>query len=111
MSLKIVNVTFNTTNPRELSAWWVEALGGTVTADYEEFVFMRAGDMGLGFQKGENTAANSVHIDLAAEDRKTEVERLVGMGASQVADHEAPGIEWTILADPHGNQFCVSAHS
>ncbi|ADD41445.1 VOC family protein [Stackebrandtia nassauensis] len=108
MSLKVINVTINTTNPAELAQWWVTALDGKVTADFGDFIFTQAGDIGLGFQKAEPNHPNRVHMDLAADDREAEVNRLVGMGAKRVADHEVPGIQWTVMNDPHGNEFCVS---
>jgi predicted enzyme related to lactoylglutathione lyase len=38
------------------------------------------------------------------------VARLVAVGATVVADYEVPGLEWTVLADPEGNHFCVAQH-
>jgi predicted enzyme related to lactoylglutathione lyase len=40
-------------------------------------------------------------------DVDAEVARLVAAGAGFVAEHEAEGFAWTVLADPDGNQFCV----
>jgi hypothetical protein len=37
-----------------------------------------------------------------------EVERLLGLGASFVAQRSLGEITWTVLADPEGNEFCVS---
>jgi predicted enzyme related to lactoylglutathione lyase len=40
--------------------------------------------------------------------RDEEVERLLGIGATLVADHRRPdGQGWVVLADPEGNEFCV----
>jgi predicted enzyme related to lactoylglutathione lyase len=40
--------------------------------------------------------------------RDEEVERLLGLGATLVADHRRPdGSGWAVLADPEGNEFCV----
>ncbi|MGH8878513.1 MAG: VOC family protein [Stackebrandtia sp.] len=108
MSLKIINVTINTTAPKELADWWVNALNGEITADYGDFVFTSMGEMGLGFQRAEPNHPNRIHIDIAADDRQAEVDRLIELGAEHVADHEAPGIQWTIMKDPHGNDFCVA---
>jgi hypothetical protein len=53
-----------------------------------------------------------VHIDFATEDREGEVERLVALGATRGEDHTVPGLTWTVLQDPEGNEFCVgSPHS
>jgi hypothetical protein len=56
------------------------------------------------------TVKNRVHLDLQPTDRTRdeEVERLLGLGASLVADHRRPdGTGWATLADPEGNEFCV----
>jgi predicted enzyme related to lactoylglutathione lyase len=53
---------------------------------------------------------NRVHLDLRPEDgtREQEVERVLGLGASHLADHRRPdGSGWITLADPEGNEFCI----
>ena len=40
--------------------------------------------------------------------REQEVERILALGASQLADHRRPdGSGWITLADPEGNEFCI----
>ena len=56
------------------------------------------------------TVKNRVHIDLVPTDRTRdeEVERLLGIGATLVADHRRPdGQGWVVLADPEGNELCI----
>jgi Glyoxalase-like domain len=56
------------------------------------------------------TVKNRVHLDLQPQDRSRdeEVERLLGLGATQVDDQRRPdGTGWVVLADPEGNEFCV----
>jgi hypothetical protein len=53
---------------------------------------------------------NRVHLDLrpVAGTREQEVERVLALGASWLADHRRPdGSGWITLADPEGNEFCV----
>ena len=45
-----------------------------------------------------------------AADRAAEVERLLGLGATFVHEKDEFGFQWTTLADPEGNEFCVAAH-
>ena len=52
---------------------------------------------------GRKYANNRVHLDVAVADRRTEVARLIGLGAS--VEREADG--YTVMHDPEGNQFCV----
>ena len=39
-----------------------------------------------------------------------EVSRLVALGATRVHDKDEWGIQWTTLADPEGNEFCIAEH-
>jgi catechol 2,3-dioxygenase-like lactoylglutathione lyase family enzyme len=53
---------------------------------------------------------NRIHFDLRPVEwgRDEEVERLLALGATQVADHRQDGGRgWVTLADPEGNEFCV----
>jgi catechol 2,3-dioxygenase-like lactoylglutathione lyase family enzyme len=49
---------------------------------------------------------NRMHLDLYADDQKSEVERLLRLGATI---HDAPegGKDYVIMADPEGKLFCV----
>jgi predicted enzyme related to lactoylglutathione lyase len=54
---------------------------------------------------------NRVHVCLqpADHDRDMEVERLLALGATVLADHRTPeGAGWAVLQDPAGNEFCVT---
>jgi hypothetical protein len=53
---------------------------------------------------------NRVHLDLRPTDteREEEVERVLALGATFLADHRRPdGSGWITLADPEGNEFCI----
>ncbi|MFJ9345591.1 VOC family protein [Streptomyces sp. NPDC101237] len=52
---------------------------------------------------------NRLHIDLHAEagERSREVARLEELGATVVRHVSEPAGEWTVMADPEGNEFCV----
>jgi len=47
-----------------------------------------------------------LHLDLYTEDPDGEVERLLRLGATLFQARE-PGEDFTVLADPEGNLFCV----
>ena len=55
-------------------------------------------------------AKNRVHLDLrVGEDRRAgEVERLIALGARHLWDGQQGPQRWVTLADPEGNEFCVS---
>jgi predicted enzyme related to lactoylglutathione lyase len=49
-----------------------------------------------------------IHLDLYADDQAAEVERLKGLGATDVHwDKKPSDADYIILADPEGNRFCV----
>jgi hypothetical protein len=56
------------------------------------------------------TVKNRVHIDLhiGVDGRDAEVDRLVGLGAKHLWDGRLGPQEWVTLADPEGNELCVS---
>lgn len=54
---------------------------------------------------------NRVHLDIYfdTDDRDAEVQRLIGLGARHLWDgKQGPVHTWVTLADPEGNEFCVS---
>jgi hypothetical protein len=56
------------------------------------------------------TAENRVHLDLhpGAGERDEHVERLIALGATYLWEASVGPQEWVTLADPEGNEFCVS---
>ena len=88
---------------------------GRRTALNDQFVALRApAEEAIGFdilfQKvpEPKVAKNRAHIDFDAADMEAEVERLVGLGGTKVAEHNLGAFRWTIVADPEGNEFCVT---
>jgi hypothetical protein len=56
------------------------------------------------------TVKNRGHLDIrvGAERREAEVARLVGLGATELWRGAQGPFEWATLADPQGNEFCVT---
>ena len=125
----IGNVTFSCAEPRQLGAFWAEALGwpeeetdeglmhqlrdaGVAERDLSGFYGTRppnAGRPRFLFQRREKSrpASYPIHLDFRTDDREAEVERLVRVGASVVETKEGANLTFTILRDPEGNPFCV----
>ena len=113
MTINQVMITIDCADPRTLATFWTAALGTTVAQDHGgEFLVLAAppGGLHLGLQRVPEPRAgkNRVHVDFGADDRGAEVKRLVELGAKEVGEHSVPGLAWTVLADPEGNEFCVS---
>ncbi|MEX2695104.1 VOC family protein [Rhizobium mongolense] len=47
------------------------------------------------------------HLDLFVSNQKTEVERLLSIGAQRVNWRDREEADDIVLADPDGNTFCV----
>jgi Glyoxalase-like domain len=111
MPLAIGMVTIDCRDPQGLAQFWSTALDVPVESDYGDFVFLAAkGDApAIALQRvAEPTPGkNRLHLDLRGGDRAIEVPRLLGLGATAVAEHSVPGLSWTVMADPEGNVFCV----
>jgi predicted enzyme related to lactoylglutathione lyase len=111
MALSIGMVTIDCSDLQSLAGFWTAALDTMVAGDYGNFVLL-TGMPALGLQKVPEPRAgkNRVHLDLYTDDRAAEVARLTKLGASALAEGNAPGLWWTVLADPEGNEFCVGSH-
>ncbi|WAC55683.1 VOC family protein [Gordonia sp. SL306] len=113
MAVSLEMITVDTTDPVPLANWWSEQIGGSIHAENEGFfvvVSMGVGKPLLGFQKVDDPTPgkNRLHLDMSTDDLTAEVDRLIAAGATKIADRALPGLEWVTLADPDGNQFCVS---
>jgi hypothetical protein len=129
------NITFACENPVPLSKFWAAALGyepietpPEVVAEVKKAIergeldptgwAMLVHPEGVGprllFQRRPKTPTESIpiHLDLKSEGRHAEVERLKGLGATEVEARSqkiGPYEEfWTVMRDLEGNGFCVS---
>jgi predicted enzyme related to lactoylglutathione lyase len=114
--MKLSMVTIDCTDPRSLAEFWTKALGLEVAFDAEGwFIQLRSpadpAQPAIGLQKVPEARAgkNRVHVDFTTDDREGEVERLVALGATRGEEHTVPGLTWTVLQDPEGNEFCVGS--
>jgi predicted enzyme related to lactoylglutathione lyase len=113
MALTAETVTIDCTDPKRLAEFWCAALGYEVEADFGGEYLRLRGKTGtpVALQRvpEPRVGKNRVHLDLQADDRTAEVSRLLGLGATVVAEHSVPGWGWSVLADPEGTVFCVGA--
>lgn len=123
------NITFSTAEPRRLGPFWSQTLGwpeqivsddflqmlwdaGLDRAEHEAFYAVKNPDGSsprLLFQRREKSRPESyaLHIDLLADDRDAEIERLTAYGATMVETKTAGDRVWTVMRDPDANPFCV----
>ena len=112
MSLSIVTVTVDSTDPVPLAHWWADMLGGEVSDQTGGFfLIVKGGPVQMAFQKVDDPTPgkNRIHVDLMADDLDAQVERLLGSGAGMVERRSVGSFHWATLTDPDDNQFCVAA--
>jgi hypothetical protein len=123
---RIRDVVFDCRHPASLARFWAAALEDYYVAPYDEAELVRLRAAGiddpeddpnvlvervsgavprLWFQLVPESKAvkNRVHLDLTCADVHAEVERLTGLGAYMLHEHEG----WVTMADPEGNEFDV----
>jgi predicted enzyme related to lactoylglutathione lyase len=113
MALTPKMVTIDCADPQALARFWTEAAGYKVDGDWSFFVMLSPAEgegIAIGLQKvpEPRVAKNRVHIDWTSDDRPAEIERLKKLGATVLGEETMPGLSWTVLADPEGNEFCVA---
>ena len=54
---------------------------------------------------------NRVHIDLDVPNLDAAVNRVQELGGNKLRQLNEYGIEWAVMADPDGNEFCLVQHS
>jgi len=111
----VQNVAIDCADAYALARFWSQVTGRPLhpedrLGDHETQVLLPEGPL-LHFNQvpEAKTVKNRIHLCLRPEtSREEEVERLLGLGATLVADHRNPdGAGWAVLADPEGNEFCV----
>ncbi|MGW2060928.1 VOC family protein [Streptomyces sp. NBC_00121] len=109
------NVAIDCADAYELARFWSSVTGRPMHSDVrpgdrETQVLLAEGPVLYFNQVPEaKTIKNRIHLCLRPEtSRDREVDRLLGLGATFVADHRnSDGSGWAVLADPEGNEFCV----
>lgn len=93
--------------------FWSEVLGWPLVWDQDDETAVRSRDGGVFITFGGPPAAkhtkNRLPIDIAPPtdgDQRAEIDRLVALGATRI-DIGQGDVNWVVLADPDGNEFCV----
>lgn len=113
-TIRIQEVVIDCADHRVVVAFWSAALGWKARRMNRQYVALvpPAGSPGpaILFQlvPEPKTVKNRVHLDFGAPNMAVEVARLVDLGATVVAERALGTFRWTVMADPEGNEFCVS---
>ncbi len=114
MTSTLTEVLLDCADAERVAAFWCEVLGWEVLdrGDGEVEIGEPGGTFRLVFLPvpEPKTIKNRVHLDVHANDgdQAAEVDRLIRLGATHV-DVGQRDVDWIVLADPEGNEFCVLA--
>jgi catechol 2,3-dioxygenase-like lactoylglutathione lyase family enzyme len=99
---------------RQVGYFWSEALGWPLVWDQDEETAISAPDgsgpfITWGPPVPPKIAKNRLHLDIAPHgdtDQRVEADRLISLGAALI-DIGQGDVDWVVMADPDGNEFCV----
>ncbi len=100
-------------DPDVLLAFWSEIVGIEERLRFPGYIFgskVPGNHIGLAFQQvpEDKTVKNRLHLDLSHPDPEAFIAVVERLGGSRLQDHDVSGFHWTVLADPEGNEFCVT---
>lgn len=113
--LRIGSIVIRCHDLRRQEVFWTAALGYVPVEESRDrdFVILRppngeGPNVSLDEHRSELAIPPRIHLDLYAADQAAEVERLIGLGATEVPWSKRPAdADYVILSDPEGNRFCV----
>jgi hypothetical protein len=122
MTAFILNITFECRNPLSLGQFWSDLTGYLMDPEANETRVRLTqpdsrGVRHLLFLRVDDPRPDTrIHVDLAAREPHSEIERLIDAGATLVDPRQADGKAswrgshekgWVVLQDPEGNEFCL----
>src|SRR5918998_5311136 len=92
----------DTTRHRGALVWKIGAAINSPDPERPRLLFQRVPEP--------KTVKNRLHLDVrvGADRREAEVARLLSLGATELWRGSQGPFEWATLADPEGNEFCVT---
>lgn len=111
-------INMSAEDPTRLASFWASVTGATPSSGGVTVYLPPAGPTGFAMffrpLDGPRPEVQLIHVDLTVPwgARVPEVQRLLELGATHRWDvlDEVPHVQWTTLADPEGNLFCVAEH-
>lgn len=112
MAIKWEALTIDAREPLSLARWWAQILGWHVKDPDPAGVEVHSPDgrsSSLFFVRVDDTklTKNRLHLDLYADDQVAAVDDLITRGATRVDVGQPDDVEWVVLQDPEGNEFCL----
>jgi predicted enzyme related to lactoylglutathione lyase len=111
---KITVIAIDAVRPRDVAEFWCAVLDWRVVEEDETGISIAPNDgtwptIDVLRVPEDKAVKNRIHLDLRADGSTAteEVERVLALGARRVDIGQEPGVSWTVLADPEGNEFCI----
>ena len=116
MATRLTHVVVDASDHRALARFWSKALDWPIVIDDPHEVEIgpgAPGDVPLIFVPAPTPkrAKNRIHIDITTNSREEQdahVARVLALGAVHVDVGQGNDAHWAVLADPEGNEFCIS---
>jgi predicted enzyme related to lactoylglutathione lyase len=109
-------VTVDCVDPVALATFWGSLLDTEIEwrgGEGPHYVDLRAasGAPKMRFQRvpEPKSTKNRLHLDLLAANIEAVVARVEALGGRRTGSVAEYGFEWTVFADPEGNEFCILA--
>lgn len=109
------SVVINVTDIDAQKEFWSSFLGVGVRQEFPGFFCwfepQQEGGVSVALQTSPDpgAAAGRVHLDTSVPDIAAARAQIEALGGTHVEDHEVEGFQWTIMADPEGNRFCIAS--
>ncbi len=105
-------ITLDVADLDRAAAFWGAVLGLEVIDSYDTYVWLEdvAPGIRLILQRvpEAKSTKNRAHLDVSSPDPQALIERVEALGGSRISDVEDPAYSLTVMADPDGNEFCVT---
>lgn len=109
----ISHIIIDCSDIRQVSHFWSEVLGQELAAPtppYQDLV-PRDGDAIVSFQQVEDlkdpSVKNRVHVDVKVDSLGQAEDKIRKLGGSVLRHMKEGSFEWSVVADPEGNEFCL----
>jgi predicted enzyme related to lactoylglutathione lyase len=108
-------VVIDSVDPDRIAPFWCALLGVEEAGWFDaNFLCLTDADGGappVAFQRVPEAKAvkNRVHLDLSVDDLDDAARRIEALGGRAVSEVlEVQGYRWRVMADPEGNEFCIT---
>lgn len=110
---KLGGVVIDVNDFERVKTFWMQLLDVEVSNEFPGMAFLKPqdGTAGVTIQQvpEAKSGKNRSHPDLEVENLDDGERRIHELGGSTLKKNEMDGFRWNIMADPDGNEFCISA--